>query len=428
MFRCGGSWIIWLISYTVSICHVILTIHSSRTVIFTPEDINNVVDTSCFVAISGNDSSLSSVFEDILFAYSNDKSVVIGYTDFIRFNDLNKGNKIKINGDFSESSFRVVVFPRRKIDRSCLSTGSFKKPILYGDAYAGPKLVSNLIDFINENCVSYRQKNSCLTVQGLHRAEILRTLFHVENVSSVKMKDIQRFCSSHMCRNMFTVHEHGVFYQQQSNTNQHKIKKLSNDLSIQKCDKIELPSKAEFFHKYLKLSKPVIIKNAMSSWPALGKWSNSYFKSKYGDKRVHIKLTPKGVFEGVDFAAEFANYENFHIPSDVKKLLLFPDLVVVRPATQNMNFSEFIDLIEAVSVGKRNGTSAYLEYSSLSDIVDELENDVLDMPFFENMLKLEHRNMWLSDGNTLGKLHFDPFDNFLCQVIHVLHNYLSFHL
>ena len=24
--------------------------------------------------------------------------------------------------------------------------------------------------------------------------------------------------------------------------------------------------------------------------------------------------------------------------------------------------------------------------------------------------------MWLSDGHTLGKLHFDPFDNLLCQV------------
>ncbi|KAL8618973.1 hypothetical protein ACOMHN_018356 [Nucella lapillus] len=38
------------------------------------------------------------------------------------------------------------------------------------------------------------------------------------------------------------------------------------------------------------------------------------------------------------------------------------------------------------------------------------------MEFFENVLKLAHLNIWLSDGNTLGKAHFDPFDNFLCQI------------
>lgn len=150
------------------------------------------------------------------------------------------------------------------------------------------------------------------------------------------------------------------------------------------------------------------------------KWTNEYFKTHYGDRSVHIKLTPLGKLEGVDFASNFENYNDFVIPNAVKKQLLFPDLVVVRPAESNMNFSSFIDTYESVANGSKSNFSAYLEYSSISDIMPELEEDIIEMPFIQNILKLRHLNMWLSDGNTLGKLHFDPFDNFLCQVNYIL--------
>ena len=60
--------------------------------------------------------------------------------------------------------------------------------------------------------------------------------------------------------------------------------------------------------------------------------------------------------------------------------------------------------------------SAYLEYSSIPNYLPELEQNVEEFPFVQGLLKRRHLNIWLSDGNTLGKLHFDPFDNFLCQV------------
>ena len=182
------------------------------------------------------------------------------------------------------------------------------------------------------------------------------------------------------------------------------------------CEKISMPSRYDFFHKYLKISKPVIITGALDTWQALSKWTNTFFRDSYGDRKVHIKLTPDGNFEGVEPASLFKNYKTFKIPASVYKQLPYPDLVVVRPATANMNLSEFIDIIEQVSNGSMKGFSGYLEYSSIADIIPELETDIETMPFFDNMLKLEHTNIWLSDGNTLGKLHFDPFDNFLCQV------------
>ncbi len=63
-----------------------------------------------------------------------------------------------------------------------------------------------------------------------------------------------------------------------------------------------------------------------------------------------------------------------------------------------------------------HNVSAYLEYTSLADILPNFMNDIEQPAFSSDLLHLSSTNVWLSDGNTLGKLHFDPFDNLLCQV------------
>lgn len=110
------------------------------------------------------------------------------------------------------------------------------------------------------------------------------------------------------------------------------------------------------------------------------------------------------------------NHEKLKIPQSVLNQLAFPDLVVVRPATKNLNFSSFMDIVEKVSNGSIKDMSAYLEYSSIPDHLPELEDDILEEMLFQGLLKRNHLNIWLSDGRTLGKLHFDQYDNLLCQV------------
>ena len=134
----------------------------------------------------------------------------------------------------------------------------------------------------------------------------------------------------------------------------------------------------------------------------------------FGKNQVHIKLTSDGVFEGCEKAKHFSNFKSFKIPDYVAKQLPFPDLVVVRPATMNLNFSSFMDMI---GLPQEANVSAYLEYSSIPDYMPELESDIKEFPFVKDILTRRHLNMWLSNGNTLGKLHFDPYENFLCQVI-----------
>ncbi|KAK3728899.1 hypothetical protein RRG08_051549 [Elysia crispata] len=187
------------------------------------------------------------------------------------------------------------------------------------------------------------------------------------------------------------------------------------DQHYDQCEKISMPSQAHFFHEYLSLSKPVIITGAIDKWVAFKKWTKSFLKEKYGKTKVHIKATPNGEYEGVQDKSLWESNRYFHIPKQVEEQLPYPDLVVERPASLDMLFSEFLDLIENVSRGNTVNMSAYLEYSSIADYFPELKSDITDLEFI-NMLELASLNIWLSDGNTLGKLHFDPFDNLLCQI------------
>jgi histone arginine demethylase JMJD6 len=49
-------------------------------------------------------------------------------------------------------------------------------------------------------------------------------------------------------------------------------------------------SHAQFVHDYLMLLKPVILTDALTPWPALGKWTPEMFKRKYG----HVDVTVDG--------------------------------------------------------------------------------------------------------------------------------------
>ena len=124
-------------------------------------------------------------------------------------------------------------------------------------------------------------------------------------------------------------------------------------------------------------------------------------------------MTSDGIFEGCDHAKHFSNFKSFQIPDFVKKQLPFPELVVVRPATMNLNFSSFMEMIQ---LPPKANMSAYLEYSSIPNYMPELEQDISEFDFVKGILTRRHLNIWLSNGNTLGKLHFDPYENFLCQV------------
>ena len=266
-----------------------------------------------------------------------------------------------------KTSEHFALYRKLKEDRKCLLKPQTEiKPKAVAMEVKNGK-VADVIEFINRKCVFFKDVNGQLTEPGARRKKLVQSFYHVKN--SVN-------------RN---------------------------------CEEIEMPTKEEFVTKYLFHSKPVIFKNAIRHWPAIKKWSSDFLRYEYGEKQVHVKLTEDGEFEGCDKADKFENFARFQIPKQVIKQLNFPDLVVVRPAVANIKFSKFLDIIENRDRNYKN-VSAYLEYSSVREYFPELEEDIWEIPVVKDLLHLLHLNIWISNGNTLGKLHFDPYDNFLCQL------------
>ena len=267
----------------------------------------------------------------------------------------------------TESNNDVAVYPKIKQNRACLLAPFQPKP--KPKVYTGPLQVPLLVHFINEHCGTFRTATGELNRIGRTRRAILDNLYEVKFPS-------------------------------------------------ERCKRISMPVTAgEFFSEYLSRSQPVIIEKAAANWTAMHKWTINYLRETFGHRKIHVKVAPHGEFEGCEDVSRWEDHGEFHVPDTVLEQLLYPDLVVVRPATIDILFSDFLDIVVGkVNAYRTNNVSAYLEYSSIREYMAELEDDIDEMAFVKRVLKRRHLNMWLSDGNTLGKLHFDPFDNLLCQL------------
>ena len=319
-------------------------------------EIEHISTTGCILlGLVDLSPSLTTLLENMANVYEQEKTVTIaaGSRDLITWNKPGNGGK------FAEVAF----YKRQALDRSCLLS------VAHGptaEPYTGPLVAGPLIRFLNDHCHSYRKIGGGLEPGGILRDTFLASQYRISN-------------------------------------------------NEESCLVVDSLTKSEFFWSFLSVSRPVIIRGAINEWPAMKKWSMEYLREKYGRKEIHVKITQDGVFEGVEAASLWPGYSDSWIPDRVRTQLSFPDLVVVRPATDEMAFGDFLDL---VSLGRnKSGVSSYLEYSSIPSYLPILENDIERLPFVGDLLERKHLNIWLSDGDTLGKLHFDPYDNLLCQVI-----------
>lgn len=401
-----------------------------------PASVLHAVESSCvFVTTEHATEVTTAVIEELQnVTFTSEETILFG-TIFLRSffwpGGINLTWECKPHFPESNAKPEVAMFIKFKKDRTCLLSDTFNVNMPSIQCYRDLLTVDSITDYINHMCGTYRSPKGHLSVPGLHREEILNTLYHVEtdtNVSIAKLAGIEELqqckkegheCSTDQREKNLRKNINSLKYRQAEHLFNNK------NIKAKECDRISIPSREEFFHNYLKISKPVIIKGGLTHWKAMTKWTNKYLRHEYGANDIHVKLTPGGEFEGVEQASLWEEYDRFKIPTAVLSQLLYPDLVVVRPATAKMNFSTFLDIVEMVSNGSKVNISAYLEYSSIPQYMPELEQDIDEMPFIKQLLNRKHLNIWLSDGNTLGKLHFDPFDNFLCQVLNLFHFLVS---
>ena len=435
-------------SFTTYFSYVNCILHESD-VYTEPSDIFDLVNRHCVVVLfSSEDQRYDDVYLQLETAFHKERDVTlrrVGYAPDQFYWNRNEPLQWMSKPVEIITKSRIGVFKKKKTDRTCLmlpTNGKATKP--KAEAYTGPVNAKSILEFINEKCETYRSLSGELSPEGLHRENLLENLFYVSSISNITMQ-LWANCSkenggdtcwrsSHssfikvnnpdVCPLASDVHKETKQGNLQASTSSKsgKIpdKTTKPKQTLPECERIAIPTWETFFDDYLKHSRPVIIKDAFNHWPAMKKWTTEYLRNKYGKKDVHIKLAPNGHFEGVEKASLWEDFATFNIPNQVKDSLQYPDLVVVRPATMNLNFSAFLDTMTGNSTFDMKGStgvrvSAYLEYSSIPQYLPELEKDI-EFPFVKNKLKRRHLNIWLSDGNTLGKLHFDPFDNFLCQV------------
>ncbi|KAH9495848.1 hypothetical protein Btru_015241 [Bulinus truncatus] len=386
---------------------------------YQPEHIIDATLSHCLVLFP--EDNLTNWKKDLLqtladVSFGNESSVLFGTVNTDSFMWPN-GRSLNIGGTPAESSLlnSFLIFKHIKKDKTCLllpatnlmtpSVVSFNFP-----STLLPDILDGVILFINSNCHTFLNRQGYLNHAGIHRQHILENLFHVPK------QDVYSPSSDSCITDPDGINICNSDVESDLDIKSSNEKYLNDAAELQKCERIHPPTSAQFFQDFVSLSKPVIITGATDHWPAFHKWSNDFLRRNFGNRTVHIKMTSDGIYEGVEPKSMWSDKSGKPIPQTVLEKLLYPDLVVVRPASMELLFSEFLDLVENVSLGKVKNMSAYLEYSTIADYFPELNEDISEMEFFKNVLELKHLNLWLSDGNTLGKLHFDPFDNFLCQI------------
>lgn len=164
----------------------------------------------------------------------------------------------------------------------------------------------------------------------------------------------------------------------------------------------------------LEKRKPVVLKQAAKYLKDLDIWNLDQLRAASGEKKVWVKVSDSKIFEGIEKASKWQNNDEAvaNIPKEVKDSLGETiDLVVVRPYHFSLRFDEFVDLLRQPNETCK--ASYYLEYFPSKDVFPQFEK-----PDFISALPLveRHQNIWLGDGNTVGKLHFDEYENLMMSL------------
>jgi len=176
------------------------------------------------------------------------------------------------------------------------------------------------------------------------------------------------------------------------------LKTLHNEAKglyiIDEIQRIKKPKSAlEFYRDYVATNKPVIITDAISHWPALKKWTNSYLLSKIGDKLITVAVTPNGLADSV--------VDNKYF---------------VMPEEKLMKFSEFLDKMENPSpnvvyyISKQN--------SNFQDEFGELFTDITNLDFATEAFGTvpDATNLWMGNHQSISSLHKDHYENIYAVV------------
>jgi hypothetical protein len=146
--------------------------------------------------------------------------------------------------------------------------------------------------------------------------------------------------------------------------------------------RIEAPPPAVFLRDYVEASRPAILRGLVETWPAFRLWSADYIRERYGDHRVRIGKTHRGML--------------VHDPWKGIRL----EETGVRRA---------VDLVSS------DGEYGYYVIASLEQYLGPLHGDIALPEYCRGQVGLERR-IWISSAGTGTPLHRDFSENLLAQI------------
>ncbi|RHY83750.1 hypothetical protein DYB26_005522 [Aphanomyces astaci] len=106
--------------------------------------------------------------------------------------------------------------------------------------------------------------------------------------------------------------------------------------------RIPQPTPLEFYRNYVSKNIPVIITNAMDSWPAMAKWTNEYLVDTLGETQVTVDVTPFGYGDAV---VRHSIVHTWHPLTHPFQTTVGTDNVFVMPEERSMSFRDFLAIL-----------------------------------------------------------------------------------
>jgi hypothetical protein len=150
------------------------------------------------------------------------------------------------------------------------------------------------------------------------------------------------------------------------------------------------PSADELFERYFCAGTPVLITGLMTAWPALARWSPTYFKERVGDAPIVIT---SGRAADPDYDRNYAKH------LETTTMASFADRVAAAGESNDFYMVS----------NNRN-----LEASSLRPLLDDvvIPTDYLDPERLQGCVSL-----WFGPKGTLTPLHHDTTNVLFCQIV-----------
>lgn len=193
---------------------------------------------------------------------------------------------------------------------------------------------------------------------------------------------------------------------------------------IKSIPSVRIESKQVLMETYMAQNTPCVISNFQEGFKGReeGLWTHAGLSEAVGKEFVRVSLSATGRFDGPEDGALW-RHDGGGGEDEVEEVL-------VRPPQTSMRMDDFLSLLRLSQANPSLAPNAtfYLEYLSLTQYLGPALLPSLPLPppaaaavaagaaGEEGGLELLLTNLWVGKGGTTSPLHYDDYENILCQL------------